>query len=139
MARRAGGERGREGENQSRWVPWLGINPDRSMPGGASWREFIRKVDDVRGARVRYRRSQPPPPFSYAVTLELLEGGKWHTVRLWDNADGLDEHHEHAYTREEDKQPPAILEFASTNEAMASAIDNANRKAAELVRQWRSS
>lgn len=107
------------------------------MSGGASWREFVRKVDDVHGARIRYRRSQPPPPFSYAVTLELLEEGRWYTVRLWDNADGLDEHHEHPYTREEGKQPPTILEFTSTNEAMASTIDDAKEKAAELVRQWR--
>ena len=88
-------------------------------------------------ARIRYRRSAPPPPFSYAITLEVIEGDEWHTVRLWDNADAMDEHHEHAYTRHGGKQDPLILEFPSTNEAMAAAIAKAKWKGAEIVRRWR--
>lgn len=91
----------------------------------------------MRNAHIRYRRSAPPPPFSYAVTLEVVERGELHTVRLWDNADGLDEHHEHAFTRCGGKQDPLILEFASTNEAMAAAIAKAKSKGAEIVRRWR--
>jgi 7-keto-8-aminopelargonate synthetase-like enzyme len=91
------------------------------------------------GLRIRYRRSEAPPPYSYAVTLELVESGKWRTVRLWDNADGLDEHHEHTYTRHGGKQPPTTLEFASPNEAMAAAISEAKRRAERIVRQWRAS
>lgn len=87
------------------------------------------------GIRIRYRRSEPPPPFSYAITLEVIDQGQWHTVRLWDNADALDEHHEHAYTRGEGKQMPRILAFASTNQAMAAAIAEAKRRAEEIVRQ----
>lgn len=89
--------------------------------------------------RIRYRRSEAPPPFSYAVTLEMMVAGRWHTVRLWDNADGLDEHHERAYTQGGGKQAPEILEFASTNEAMAGAIADAKRRVEEIVEQWSAS
>jgi hypothetical protein len=86
--------------------------------------------------RIRYRRSEPPPPVSYAIVLESRESGEWTTVRLWDNADVVDEHHEHEYTRVGGKQAPAILEFSFTNEAMAAAIRKAKTKAPEIVRQW---
>lgn len=112
------------------------IEPNRSKAGGP-WRETIIGVRDLPEARIRYRRSEAPPPFSYAVTLEVMHDREWHTVRLWDNADALDEHHEHAYTRGGGKQDPAILGFASTNEAMAAAIAEAKWKAGEIVRQWR--
>lgn len=59
------------------------------------------------------------------------------TVRLWDNAHAADEHHEHAYTRLGGKRPPEVLEFASANEAMATAIAKAKTRAIEIVRQWR--
>jgi predicted transcriptional regulator len=91
------------------------------------------------GARIRCRHSEPPPPYAYAITLELIDRGEWHTVRLWDNADELDEHHEHAYTRSNGKQEPRILEFASANEAMAAAIAEAKRNVKEIVEQWRAS
>lgn len=89
--------------------------------------------------RIRFGRGAPPPPTFYAITLEYREGGTWTTVRLWDNADGVDEHHEHAYTRSGGKQPPVVHEFASPNEAMPAAIDNAKLRAEEIVRQWVSS
>lgn len=96
---------------------------------------------DVPGARIRYRRSEAPPPFLYAITLEVMgEGGYgWRTVRLWDNADRPDEHHEHVHTRGGGKQYPRILEFDSTNDAMAAAVATAKRNAGEIVRQWRAS
>lgn len=37
----------------------------------------------------------------------------------WDNADAIDEHHEHEYTRSGGKQPPTLLDFGSEKEAMA--------------------
>src|SRR5260370_17272341 len=75
--------------------------------------------------RIRYCRSEHPPPIEYAVMLETLIDDEWTTIALWDNADALDEHHEHRYTRSEGKQEPAMLEFATTNEAMATAIRKA--------------
>jgi hypothetical protein len=89
--------------------------------------------------RIRFGRGAPPPPTFYAITLEFREDGAWTTVRLWDNADGVDEHHEHAYTRAGGKQPPVVHEFASPNEGMPAAIDKAELRGEEIVRQWVSS
>lgn len=97
---------------------------------------FIDVEPDI---RIRYRRSEPPPPVFYAITLESLEAGEWTTVRLWDNADAVDEHHEHEHTRAGGKQAPVVLEFSSSNEAMAAAIKKAKADALEIVRQWRES
>lgn len=76
---------------------------------------------------------------SYAITLETFEDGEWTTVRLWDNADAVDVHHEHEYTRATGKQAPAVLGFSSPNEAMAAAIRKAKTEAPGIVRQWRAS
>jgi hypothetical protein len=97
---------------------------------------FIDVEPDI---RIRYRRSESPPPVSYAITLETFEDGEWTTVRLWDNADAVDEHHEHEYTRASGKQAAAVLDFGSQNEAMAAAIKKAKAEAPEIVRQWRES
>lgn len=96
-------------------------------------------IDLEPGIRIRYRRSESPPPVTYAITLESLDRGEWTTVRLWDNADAVDEHHEHGYTRSGGKQPPALLDFSSEKSAMAAAISKAKEEAPELVRQWRES
>ena len=100
--------------------------PDREV--------FINLEPDL---RVRFRRSNAPPPVSYTITLESLENGSWIVVRLWDNADGADEHHEHEYTRASGKQPPTIRDFATVNEAMAAAIRKAKIDGEEIVRQSR--
>lgn len=97
---------------------------------------FIDVEPDV---RIRFRRSEAPPPVSYAITLECLVEGRWTTVRLWDNADDVDEHHEHEYTRTGGKQPPKMHQFASANDAMATAIRKAKSEAHEIVRQWQRS
>lgn len=94
-------------------------------------------IDLEPGTRIRFRRSEAPLPVSYAITLEVLEDAEWTTVCLWDNADDIDEHHEHAHTRSEGKQPATILEFKSSNDAMAAAIRKAKAEAAEIVRRWR--
>lgn len=96
-------------------------------------------IDLEPGVRIRFRRSEAPPPVSYAITLEVLEGDEWTTVRLWDNADDFDEHHEHAYTPADGKQPPTILDLESSNDAMAAAIRKAKDEAEEIVRRWRES
>lgn len=86
---------------------------------------------------MRWRRSEPPPPYTYAITLEAEEGPElWTTVRLWDNADDVHEHHVHEYTREEGKQRPMIRKFHSINEAIAVGIAEARGNATEIVRQW---
>lgn len=65
-------------------------------------------IDVKPGLRIRFRRSEAPPPSSYAITLEINEEDRWTTVRLWDNADGVDQHHEHGYTRSDGKQAPNV-------------------------------
>lgn len=87
--------------------------------------------------RIRYCRSESPPPVRYAITLELVVDGKWTTIQLWDNADDVDEHHEHAYTRGEGKQRPTRLPHASVNRAMAAAIIKAKTEGPAIVRRWR--
>jgi len=106
---------------------------DRS--GSEPTREVF--IDLERGIRIRYRRSEPPPPFRYAITLEVLVETRWTTVRLWHNTDAIDEHHEHPYTRAQGKQPPAILPFASGNAATAAAIERAATEWPTIVRRWR--
>lgn len=63
----------------------------------------------------------------------------WTAVRLWDNADDVNEHHVHGYTQQEGKQSPVVLKFKSINEAMAVANDEARGRAREIVEQWRQS
>jgi hypothetical protein len=96
-------------------------------------------IDVEPGIRIRFRRSEPPPPAFYAITLESVEGSEWTTVRLWDNADAVDEHHEHEHTKTSGKQAAAILDFDSPNQAMAAAIRKAKGDALKIVRQWRES
>ena len=103
----------------------------------ATPREVLEDLEP--GVRVRYRRSEPPPPYTYAITVEVEERGVWQTVRLWDNADDVNEHHMHQYSRRRGKENPVILQFNSINEAMAAAKDEARMRAAEIVRQWRES
>jgi len=103
----------------------------------ATDREIVEEVEP--GIRARYRRSEAPPPYTYAITVEAEERGSWYTVRLWDNADDVHEHHMHRYTKQEGKLEPMILEFESINQAMAAANDESRRRAAEIVRQWRQS
>lgn len=103
----------------------------------ATPREILNEVEP--GVRVRFRRSEPPPPYTYAISVEVKEEGVWHTVRLWDNADDVFEHHVHSYTQQEGKQKPMIRDFDSINEAMAAADFEARKKTAEIVRQWRKS
>jgi hypothetical protein len=87
--------------------------------------------------RIRYRRSNPPSPVSYAITLEVLEESGWQAIRLWDNAHAPEEHHEHPYRRTEGKQPPVLRPHPTVNAAMADAITRARRHAEQHVRQWK--
>jgi hypothetical protein len=103
----------------------------------ATEREMVDRVEP--GIRIRYRRSEPPCPYTYAIAVEVKEEGSWQTVRLWDNADDVNEHHVHEYTRQEGKQKPMIRRFDSINEAMAASHGEAREKAVEIVRQWRRS
>lgn len=71
--------------------------------------------------------------------LETLIDSEWTTIALWDNADALDEHHEHRYTRSQGKQEPAMLEFATTNQAMAAAVRKAATDWQIILTDWNES
>lgn len=73
-------------------------------------------------------------PVEYAVTLRVLRDGKWHTVRSFDNAHHMDEHHEHRYIGTE-KQPP-IVTRGTWNEAMAEAERKLLKGWQQIVRSW---
>lgn len=100
--------------------------------------ELPRRVfrDLAEGVRVRFLRSERPP-IEYAITLEIRLDTGWTTVRLWDNADDLEEHHEHPYTESGGKQPPIVRTLASTNEAMAAAIRTATLDWEAIVERWK--
>jgi hypothetical protein len=87
--------------------------------------------------RIRYSRSERPP-IRYAIVLETRIEGQWAAIRLWDNAHGIGEHHEHAYTSSEGKRDPIVHSFHSVNEAMAVAIARAVEDWPTILERWRS-
>ncbi len=79
-------------------------------------REHVLLLDfDV---RVLVRRSSRHPP-EYAIVLMALRNGRWRTVRTYDNAHRVEEHHEHRYAGDT-KLPPSIT-HGPVNKAMSAA------------------
>jgi hypothetical protein len=68
--------------------------------------------------------------------LEVIVEGRWATVCLWDNADAVDDHHEHEYTRQDGKQQPTTLRFPSVNQAMAAAVAKARSEWRAILGRW---
>jgi hypothetical protein len=101
--------------------------------------EYAREVfvDITTDVRIRYGRSERLP-FRYAIVLEAQIEDAWTTIRLWDNAHGAKEHHEHEYTRSEGKHEPIVHAFGSTNQAMAAAMTQAARDWQTILDNWRS-
>jgi hypothetical protein len=89
-----------------------------------------RPVPDV---RIRISRSSAHP-VEYAVVLLVRRNGRWHTVRVFDNAHDPEEHHDHRYIGPE-KQPPTVTR-GPVNEAMHAAIVTLRRSWADIVRGW---
>jgi hypothetical protein len=73
-------------------------------------------------------------PVEYAIVLLVFRETKWHTVRTFDNAHDLGEHHEHRYCGNE-KQPPMIRK-CDTNAAMADAIRSLLKSWSAIVDSW---
>jgi hypothetical protein len=93
-------------------------------------------IDVGLGVRIRYGRSEEVP-FRYAIVLETIVDGEWTAFRLWDNAHGVGEHHEHEYTRSSGKQRPMVHRFGSINEAMANAMTQAAQEWPSMLESWR--
>lgn len=87
-------------------------------------------ADDV---RVFYQRTSAHP-VEYAITLRVLRGGRWRTIHLFDNAHGVDEHHEHGYVAS-CKQPP-IIRDCDTNTAMAVALEKLFTTWRQILDAW---
>ena len=66
--------------------------------------------------------------------LLALRGGRWCTVRTFDNAHDPSEHHEHAYINEE-KQPPTVT-YGPVNDAMHAAELRLLRDWRDIVDRW---
>jgi hypothetical protein len=74
-------------------------------------------------------------PVEYAIMLLVFRETKWHTVRTFDNAHDLEEHHEHRYCGTK-KQDPVIRTNCTTNTAMADAIGALLKSWPAIVESW---
>ena len=73
-------------------------------------------------------------PVEYAIVLVVLREGRWHTVRMFDNAHDRTEHHEHRYLGDE-KQPP-IVTRGPVNVAMNEAETRLRTTWPAIVESW---
>lgn len=114
-------------------LSWLAVSPkDRS-----------REERPDRDVRIRITRSSTHP-IEYAVVLLARRKGRWHTVRVFDNAHDPEEHHahdpeehhEHRYMGEE-KQPPTVTR-GPVSDAIRAAILACRASWADIVREWES-
>lgn len=87
-------------------------------------------ADDV---RVHYQRTSAHP-IEYAITLRVLRDARWRTIRLFDNAHAVDEHHEHRYV-DSSKQAPAVR-VGDVNTAMATALETLFTTWRHIVNDW---
>lgn len=86
------------------------------------WRYVDFEIEREPGVRLSARYTSGPQ-LRYALRLLALIDGAWTTIRLWDNAHGLGEHHVHRYTRAGGKQPPVLLSHPTPGRALAAAFD----------------
>lgn len=111
--------------------------PPGNIPAGDLDREIF--IDVEPDVRVRYRRTESPPPWRYAVILEILVEGTWATIHLWDNAHDPEIHQEHEETRREGKKGPIVLDFESVRDAMAAAVEKGVGQWREIKDRWEGS
>lgn len=88
------------------------------------------------GVRIRYSRSERRP-INYAIGLEAQLEGHWTTIRLWDNAHNVDQHHEHEYTSSQGKREPSVHPYTTVNQAMAAAMTRAAEDWLAILELWR--
>ena len=70
------------------------------------------------------------------VQIIVERDGAWQTVRTFDNAHAIDEHHEHRYMGS-DKQAP-IVSYGPPNDAMHAAEIKLLTSWSDIVRSWES-
>jgi hypothetical protein len=72
---------------------------------------------------------------SYAVVLLALHEGRWHTVRVYDNAHGQNEMHRH--TLSGGKQGAEEFQAGEFGEAMRTAREDVLSGYATMIESWR--
>jgi hypothetical protein len=96
-------------------------------------REIVKPLAE--GVRLRFCYERGPAPY-YSVTLEVLQGRDWNTVRSWDNSHDRNEHHLHRYTNAGGREDPELLAHSSIQLAMAHAIADAAQGWEAILRSW---
>jgi hypothetical protein len=96
-------------------------------------REIVKPL--VEGVRLRFRYERGPEP-AYSVTLEILQGQEWSTVRSWDNAHDRHEHHLHRYTKTLGREDPELLAHPSIQAAMAHALAAGAKSWEAILQSW---
>lgn len=82
---------------------------------------------------ILYERSSAHP-LEYAIVLRVRRQGRWFAVRTFDNAHTPEEHHEHAYVRDE-KQTPAVA-HGPVNDGMHAAEFKVRANWRDIVSDW---
>jgi hypothetical protein len=99
-------------------------------------RTFVTDEDLDPRTRVVVRRSVAGSgTLTYAVTLLAYDDGLWHTIRLFDNAHGMNEMHR--YTRTGGKQPAAVFHLGTAREAVEAAEEEVRQRWQAMVDGWR--
>jgi hypothetical protein len=96
-------------------------------------REIVKPLAE--GVRLRFRYERGPEPL-YSVTLEVLQGHEWSTVRSWDNSHDRHEHHLHRYTRTGGRGALELLAHASIQVAMARALADGAQGWEAILQSW---
>lgn len=71
---------------------------------------------------------------SYVVVLRVERAGRWHGVRVWDNAQGVGEMHR--YTRSGGKQRAQVVHRGEFGEAMRAARQHAKESYQAIIESW---
>jgi hypothetical protein len=80
-----------------------------------------------------YVEREGQPLEQYAVMLQVLRGGEWQTIRLYDNAHGV--HDMHRYIGEE-KQNAEVFHHGTAREACPAAILTLQGSWQAIVEGW---
>ena len=70
----------------------------------------------------------------YSVTLIAWHAGGWHTVRVYDNAHGMNEMHRH--TLSDGKQPAETFHYGDAGEAFRDARAMVEAGYEEMITGW---
>jgi hypothetical protein len=96
-------------------------------------REIVKPIAE--GVRLRFRYERGLEPF-YSVTLEVLQGEEWSTIRSWDNSHERHQHHLHRYSKAGGRADPELLVHPSIQAAMAHAIADAAGGWEAILQSW---